>query len=34
VLRSRFTDDDLPEGVRSLVEWVDARPERSRTRER
>jgi len=34
VVRSRFTDDDLPESVRRLVEWVDARPERSHTRER
>jgi hypothetical protein len=34
VVRSRFSDDDLPEEVRRLVEWVDARPERSRTRER
>jgi emfourin len=33
-VRSRFTDDDIPDGVRRLVEWVDARPERSRSRER
>jgi hypothetical protein len=27
--RARFSDDDLPEGVRRLIEWVDSRPERS-----
>ena len=34
VVRSRFSDDDIPDGVRRLVEWIDRRPERSRSRER
>jgi hypothetical protein len=28
-VRRRFTDDTLPVGVRRLVDWIDARPERS-----
>ena len=27
---ARFGEDDLPDEVRELVAWVDARPERSR----
>lgn len=34
VSRARFTDADLPEGVRRLLQWVDSRPERSQRRER
>jgi hypothetical protein len=26
---TRFTDESMPAGVRRLVEWIDARPERS-----
>jgi len=33
VVRSRFTDEDIPEGVRRLVEWIDGRPERTSFRE-
>ena len=28
--RSRFGEDDLPDEVRELVAWVDARPEHTR----
>jgi hypothetical protein len=30
-VRRRFTDETLPVGVRRLVDWIDARPERSYT---
>jgi hypothetical protein len=28
-VRARFTDEDLPEGARRLIEWIDSRPERT-----
>ncbi len=27
--RARFSDDDLPEGTRRLIEWIDSRSEKS-----
>lgn len=33
VVSSRFTDEDIPEEVRRLVEWIDGRPETTRSRE-
>jgi hypothetical protein len=30
----RYTDSNLPDGARRLVEWVDSRPERSFSLER
>ncbi len=28
-VRARFTDANLPEGARRLIEWIDSRPERT-----
>lgn len=28
-VRARFSDQDLPEGVRRLIEWIDSRSEKS-----
>jgi hypothetical protein len=28
-VRARFTDEDLPEGARRLIEWIDSRPEKT-----
>jgi hypothetical protein len=33
-VRARFDDETLPDEVRRLVEWVDARPERTHRIER
>ena len=27
--RARFSDDDMPEGMRRLIEWIDSRSEKS-----
>lgn len=28
-VRARFTDQNLPDGTRLLIEWIDSRPERT-----